>query len=648
MNVPRLEPNEHPLSAAAMDRPPYRGDVRAYMICAAPRSGSTFLCRLLADTGRLGVPHEYFHWEYHAREMMVRLGVLSDFLAPLDVALAERYIPRLVERRTTPNGVFGVKCQFDHFVLLARSGLIETCLPNLRYACIWRRDVLAQAISLVIADQTHQWHSHMPALAEPRYDVEHIDRALAEVLAFESGWRRYFALRGIEPVTLVYEDLVADPATACAAIARLVGIDEELDVVPESADSRRLATEVNAEWAERYRRDRAGAALPSAPLPRRKPDAPAVRPQSPRRRTTAPPVVSVVIPCFNAASMIAGCIESCAAQSHPDLEIILVDNNSTDDGPEVARETARALGVDLAVTSCARQGVGPARNAGFRLSRGDYVQWLDADDGLEPGKIACQVAALEADADADVAFGDWLWRFWKDGSIAKTLEVRETQYDDFLMELLVDNWRPPSSYLVRRGLAERLHAAGLFNPATPFAEDREYFTTAALWGTRFRYAQGGATLYNSWSGQQMTLRIDGRDRVASVVGVFERLKARVAAGEAAARLTDRHRELLARDWGLWRPDGDRFRVARGADGAFAIADANGGNRQVSREVAFVADAVLRRPGASTIELFTLRISVSRPHLRRRHAEIVQILEQFCRWGLLIRVADAPRPESAEP
>jgi glycosyltransferase involved in cell wall biosynthesis len=110
-----------------------------------------------------------------------------------------------------------------------------------------------------------------------------------------------------------------------------------------------------------------------------------------------PPRVSVVIPAYNAAALLPRAIASVAAQTMRDLEVLLVDDASTDGSAEAAEALLRGYGLAHAVLRQAANG-GPAvaRNAGVAAARGDYVAFLDADDVWMPEKLALQVALLDA------------------------------------------------------------------------------------------------------------------------------------------------------------------------------------------------------------------------------------------------------------
>lgn len=114
------------------------------------------------------------------------------------------------------------------------------------------------------------------------------------------------------------------------------------------------------------------------------------------------PRVSVVIPCHDMASTLAEAVESVRASKFDgDVEIIVVDDGSTDGSADIARE----LGVRL-VQRPASGHPAHARNAGFATALGEYVLPLDADDRIDPGFLTATVAALDAHPHAGFAYGD--------------------------------------------------------------------------------------------------------------------------------------------------------------------------------------------------------------------------------------------------
>ena len=108
------------------------------------------------------------------------------------------------------------------------------------------------------------------------------------------------------------------------------------------------------------------------------------------------PKVSVVIPCYNVEDYIEECLAAIFAQDYPDLEVIAVDNNSKDRTLELLRE-AEGRYANLVVLEEKRQGAPAARNKGLEQAKGEWIQFLDADDLLEPQKISHQIGLQPSD-----------------------------------------------------------------------------------------------------------------------------------------------------------------------------------------------------------------------------------------------------------
>ena len=104
------------------------------------------------------------------------------------------------------------------------------------------------------------------------------------------------------------------------------------------------------------------------------------------------PLVSVVIPTYNRANLVTEAIESVFQQTYTNIEIIVVDDGSTDNTEQVLQPYLP----NVHYIKQPNGGLASARNAGMRMAAGDYIAWLDADDLFEPDKIRLQVSFMEA------------------------------------------------------------------------------------------------------------------------------------------------------------------------------------------------------------------------------------------------------------
>ena len=216
-------------------------------------------------------------------------------------------------------------------------------------------------------------------------------------------------------------------------------------------------------------------------------------------------LVSILIPCHNAAPWLAQTLESALAQTWPHTEIILIDDGSTDDSREIARSfEARSV----RVLTQPKRGASAARNAGMREARGGFIQFLDADDLLTPDKIDGQVALLQQRGRDFVASCRW-GRFGDVPSAARFVDqavFRDFAPMDFLL-LHVGECRMmhPAAWLVPRDLAER---AGGWNETLSLNDDGEYFARVVLASHGIVRSPVGAALYRSQLRDSLSRRRD--------------------------------------------------------------------------------------------------------------------------------------------
>ncbi|MFL6283999.1 MAG: glycosyltransferase family 2 protein [Pyrinomonadaceae bacterium] len=173
--------------------------------------------------------------------------------------------------------------------------------------------------------------------------------------------------------------------------------------------------------------------------------------------------VSVVIPTYNLARFLPEAVASARAQSWPDLEIIVVDDGSTDDTPEVLERLARE-----GELRCIRQenaGASAARNRGIHEARKGWVAFLDADDFWLAGKLSAQFEALEGKPSAAFSFTDERLRF-EDGT--ETDRASRATDAPLLPQLLAGNIFATPTALVRRDCFD---AVGLFDARLRTGED---------------------------------------------------------------------------------------------------------------------------------------------------------------------------------
>ena len=244
-----------------------------YIICATPRSGSTLLCNLLASTGMTGNPNSYYH----------RTGIMCDWAAKWnlpgrDTMAAKEfgiaYLKAAIRAGRGETNVFGLRLMREY--LEGLSTILDEIFPGLPsdvqrferafgdvlYIHLTREDKLAQAVSLVKAEQTGLWHiapdgaevERLGAPQDPRYDFELIQRKLTTFEAHDAAWNEWFEQQGIIPLRIRYEMLSERPAGTLLQICEALGVEvQKAEAVRPGVA--KLADEISLDWMRRFRAD---------------------------------------------------------------------------------------------------------------------------------------------------------------------------------------------------------------------------------------------------------------------------------------------------------------------------------------------------------------------------------------------------------
>ena len=247
----------------------------SYIICTSPRSGSTLLCKLLAETGKSGNPNSHFHNPSLASWLETYGFHNSDFSTEQD-ALGAIFDAALA-RGTADTGIFGLRMQrasFDFFMqqtavlfpgLQSDAERIQAAFGHTLLIYLTRPNKLDQAISRVKATQTGLWHvaadgSELERESEPKephYDADAISYHLAELSELDDAWRAWFERERLKPLVISYDELSNNPRMTLGVILNELGLEYN---TPQSTISptKKLADEVSRIWAERFLADRSG------------------------------------------------------------------------------------------------------------------------------------------------------------------------------------------------------------------------------------------------------------------------------------------------------------------------------------------------------------------------------------------------------
>jgi len=202
-------------------------------------------------------------------------------------------------------------------------------------------------------------------------------------------------------------------------------------------------------------------------------------------------LVSVVIPAYNCERWVREAIESCLDQSYTSIEIVVVNDGSTDGTLDVLR----SFGDRIVLEDGPNRGACAARNRGLQLARGEWIQHLDGDDFLLPNKIERQLERAQKTG-ADVVYSDWHWQHHPGGGagVRGKLEVSGAQKD--VTEALLGGWWVATAALLYR--SEVITRIGGWDSATEPADDFDLFLRAAESGAQIEYEPMAASIYRNW------------------------------------------------------------------------------------------------------------------------------------------------------
>ncbi len=248
--------------------------------------------------------------------------------------------------------------------------------------------------------------------------------------------------------------------------------------------------------------------------------------------------VSVIIPCFNARPWFEETLLSVRGQNLHDLELIVVDDGSSDGSPGIVEQVYP----DAKLVRASNLGPSGARNLGTELSSGEYIQYLDADDLLAPDKLSIQLKALR-ETGADVAYGDWQKLIASsDGSFVPG-EVCKRPISIPEIDLFTgDSWNVIGSYLFRRTICDRV---GGWNTSLPIVQDARFVLDCALQGGTFVYCPGVMAFYRTG----LPGSVSTCDPIGRVQDCLRNASQVEKLWEESGGIDDRRRDALLRAYG---------------------------------------------------------------------------------------------------
>jgi glycosyltransferase involved in cell wall biosynthesis len=280
-------------------------------------------------------------------------------------------------------------------------------------------------------------------------------------------------------------------------------------------------------------------------------------------------LVSTIIPVFNRPELLLEAVNSVLAQTYRPIEIIIVDDGSTDDTAKVADKLVQDHPQEIRVIHQKNSGPGSSREAGRLQARGEFIQYLDSDDILLPRKFELQVAGLRAHPECGVAYGKT--RYYESGELPKDIPWKRTgeKIEAMFPAFLQARWWGTSTPLYRREITDRAGAwTGLCRE-----EDWEYDSRIAAMGVQLYFCEEFVSEQRGVSLDRLCRKFDAstwRDMAQAHALIFDHAR-RAGIGEETSDMRHFARELflLSRQCGaagLAKESEALFRLARTASG----------------------------------------------------------------------------------
>ena len=230
------------------------------------------------------------------------------------------------------------------------------------------------------------------------------------------------------------------------------------------------------------------------------------------------PLVSILIPTYNACEWLADTLRSALAQTWERKEIIVVDDGSGDETLPIARLFESDA---VRVFTQTNHGAAAARNRAFLLSKGDYIQWLDADDLLAPDKIERQLAALrEVDSKRVLLSSAWAYFNYRThrARFVPTSLWQDLSPAEWLLRKLGENLHmQTATWLTSRELAE---AAGPWDTRLLSDDDGEYFCRVLLASEGTRFVPQAKVFYRITQSSRLShIGVSDRKKDAMMIGM---------------------------------------------------------------------------------------------------------------------------------
>jgi len=233
------------------DLPRVNNPSKTLIIASTGRCGSHMLGHALHKTNSFGFPLEY-----------TNPGNVTEWKRRLRKENLNELIKEIQQRRTSTNGVFGIKIHYSHISQFKGFHCLKETFPNAYFILLTRKDVLKQAVSLSIAKQTGQWiNNQKPVNNDPQYNFKDIDHCIRKTIRENSSWKYILAANGCNFIEMDFDFVRFNLRDSIKKIATFMDVEINPETIPNQHVTKQQSSTINAEWEKKFLADYSGSEL---------------------------------------------------------------------------------------------------------------------------------------------------------------------------------------------------------------------------------------------------------------------------------------------------------------------------------------------------------------------------------------------------
>ena len=231
-----------------------------YVICTTPRSGSNLLCNLLESSRVMGHPKEFLNLD----SVILPFAQRNNLLNNESQICLDTYLDNVVPKFSSKNNVFGMKLLYDQFEPYMELNVIREFIHQCKFIWLLRKDVLSQAISMYIANETNEWTSFNEQTNQEQenknrrefvdYNESKINNYLTKLAKLNLNWIEFFSVNQLDYLPVTYEDVLKNTNQVCHSICDFCEIETDHEFSLKQASFKKQGDDLNTRFRDAFRK----------------------------------------------------------------------------------------------------------------------------------------------------------------------------------------------------------------------------------------------------------------------------------------------------------------------------------------------------------------------------------------------------------